>query len=94
MKLANYSEESWHLYSVQFPSKTTVGKELHLFIYLFIFLREDLWLISFFIYLFIYFSQRRFVAYQLFTFLVKVSYRCVMTDSFLKLCFPVDNVGT
>ena len=78
MKLANYPEESWHLYSVQFPSKTTVGKELHLFIYLFIFLREDLWLSS----------------YQLFTFLVKVSYRCVMTDSFLKLCFPVDNVGT
>ena len=78
MKLANYPEESWHLYSVQFPSMTTVGKELHLFIYLFIFLREDLWLSS----------------YQLFTFLVKVSYRCVMTDSFLKLCFPVDNVGT
>ena len=35
MKLANYPEESWHLYNVQFPSKTTEGMELHLFIYLF-----------------------------------------------------------
>lgn len=78
MKLANYPEKSWHLHNIQFSRPRPQVRNGAPFIFLFIlFLREDLPLSS----------------YQLFTFLVKVSYWCVMTDIFFKLCFPIGNDG-